>query len=71
MNNVSTDTQEKPVLNSSPDGRLGIVPLLSTMEIGQKINDHLVGWRKKRVEDECDDPSLTPKERKRCLMKRK
>ena len=51
MNNVSTDTQEKPVLNSSPDGRLGIIPLLSTMEIGRKINDHLVGWRKQRVED--------------------
>ena len=51
MNNVSTDTQEKPVLNSSPDGRLGIIPLLSTREIGQKVNDHLVGWRKQRVAD--------------------
>ena len=51
MNNFSTDTQEKPVLNSSPDGRLGIVPLLSTMEIGRKVNEHLVSWRKQRVKD--------------------
>ena len=46
MNTVSTDTQARPVLSASPDGRLGIIPLKSTQEIGRKINDHLVSWRK-------------------------
>ena len=49
MNTVSTDTQARPVLSASPDGRLGIIPLKSTQEIGRKINDHLVSWRKARV----------------------
>ena len=49
MNTVSTDTQARPVLSTSPDGRLGIIPLKSTQEIGRKINDHLVSWRKARV----------------------
>ena len=43
------DTQEKPVLNASPDGRLGIIPLKSTEAIGAKINEYLVRWRKDRV----------------------
>ncbi|MGX8702942.1 MAG: ribose-phosphate pyrophosphokinase, partial [bacterium] len=43
------DTQAKPVLNASPDGRLGIIPLKSTEAIGAKINEYLVHWRKDRV----------------------
>ena len=43
------DTQAKPVLNASPDGRLGIIPLKSTESIGAKINEYLVHWRKDRV----------------------
>ena len=43
------DTQAKPVLNASPDGRLGIIPLKSTEAIGARINEYLVHWRKDRV----------------------
>ena len=43
------DTQAKPVLDTTPEGRLAIVPLKSTMEIGRKIDEYLVEWRKKRV----------------------
>lgn len=43
------DTQAKPVLTTSPDGRLGIIALRSTEEIGRKINEYLVKWRKERV----------------------
>ena len=47
----TTDTQVTPVLSSSPDGRLGIIPLESIAGIGQKINNYLVEWRRNRVED--------------------
>lgn len=53
----ATDTQDKPVLSSHPEGRLAIVPLRSMTEIGQKVNDYLVKWRKKRVEDGILDGS--------------
>ena len=45
------DTQAKPVLKTSPDGRLAIIPLKSTEAVGAKINDYLVKWRKDRVKE--------------------
>ncbi len=45
------DTQARPVTQETPEWRLGIVPLSSTKEIGRKINDYLVAWRKARVEN--------------------
>ena len=51
-----TDTQLKPVLNTTPDGRLAIIPLKSTREICRKVNDYLVEWRKER-----DAKGLAPK----------
>lgn len=53
----ATDTQDKPVLSSHPEGRLAIVPLRSMTEIGRKVDDFLVKWRKKRVEDGVLDGS--------------
>ncbi len=44
-----TDTQLKPVLEMTPDGRLAIIPLKSTKEICRKIDDYLVEWRRERV----------------------
>ncbi len=51
-----TDTQAKPVLDSVPDGRLGLVPTVSMTEFGRKVNDYLVAWRKQRSEEgiSCD-----------------
>ena len=49
MINNADDTQVKPVTQETPEWRLGIVPLASTREIGSKINDYLVAWRKGRV----------------------
>ena len=46
MINNADDTQVKPVTQETPEWRLGIVPLASTREIGSKINDYLVAWRK-------------------------
>lgn len=36
-----TDTQAKPVLDSVPDGRLGLIATRSMTEFGQKVNDYL------------------------------
>lgn len=44
-----TDTQAKPVLDSIPDGRLGLIAARSMTEFGKKVNDYLVAWRKDRV----------------------
>ena len=49
MNQDAADTQARPVLDTAPDGRLGIIPLKSTQEIGRKVNDYLVEWRNSRV----------------------
>lgn len=44
-----TDTQAKPVLTTIPEGRLAIIPMKSTTEIGKKVDNYLVQWRKERV----------------------
>ncbi|HUM82218.1 MAG TPA: ribose-phosphate pyrophosphokinase [Lachnospiraceae bacterium] len=45
------DTQSTPVFETIPDGRLAIIPLKSTVDIGQKVNDYLVKWRSGRVKE--------------------
>ncbi len=50
MNNGSGITQEKPFNGASTYGKLGIIPLSSTKEIGAKVDAFLVEWRKERVE---------------------
>ena len=49
MNHISSDTQTAPVLTSTPDGHLSIVPMENMKEFGQKVNDYLVEWRRDRV----------------------
>lgn len=44
-----TDTQAKPVLDSVPEGRLGLIPARSMTEFGEKVNAFLVEWRKNRA----------------------
>lgn len=36
-------------LDTIPVGHLGIVPLPSCLEMGKKINEYIVGWRKERL----------------------
>ncbi len=49
MINYTDDTQDKPITQETPEWRLGIVPLASMKEIGDKVNNFLVTWRKERV----------------------
>ena len=48
MNNA--DKNEITDFHSIPEGRLAIIPLKSTKTIGEKVNNYLVDWRRKRVE---------------------
>lgn len=51
MTHNTTDTQIAPVLASTPDGHLSIIPMENMKEFGQKVNDYLVEWRRDRVLD--------------------
>ena len=50
MQDIQKDTSLKPEMNTIPEGRLAIIPLKSTEEIGRKVDAFLVKWRKERVE---------------------
>ena len=41
-------------LATLPVGRLGLIPLESCQELGQKVNEWLVKWRKERMHPEAD-----------------
>ena len=43
------DTQERPVLDTIPEGRLALIPLKSMENIGRKVDEYLVEWRTRRV----------------------
>ena len=39
---------DERILESMPDGALGLIPLKSCEELGAKVDQYLVGWREKR-----------------------
>ena len=39
-------------LTTLPVGRLGLIPLISCKDLGEKVNDWLIQWRKERSHDE-------------------
>ena len=41
-------------LNSIPVGSLGLIPLESCRELGEKVNNYLVKWRKEREHQHRD-----------------
>ena len=47
----TSDTQTAPVLSSQPDARLAVVALPGIAQLGQRVNDYLVEWRRHRVMD--------------------
>ena len=49
MKTSTSDTQSTPVLLSSPEGRLTLIPLECIKDIGEEVNDFLVEWRTDRV----------------------
>lgn len=51
MTSVKQDKESRTVYDTTPEGRLAIISLPSMQAMGRKVNDYLVAWRKKRVED--------------------
>lgn len=49
MSSDRLDSQEKPVLDTIPEGRLAIIATRSTEQVGRKVDEFLVEWRKERV----------------------
>ena len=38
---------DERILETMPDGALGLIPLKSCEELGAKVDQYLVGWREK------------------------
>ena len=41
-------------LTTLPVGRLGLIPLISCKDLGEKVNEWLIQWRKERSHEELD-----------------
>lgn len=46
---------DERILETIPDGALGLIPLKSCAELGEKVDRYLVGWREKREHEHQDD----------------
>ena len=57
MASDSNKSQLRPAFDTIPEGRLAIIPMSSTLNIGKKVNDYLVEWRKERVVQGIISPS--------------
>lgn len=55
-------------LETIPAGELGIIALKSCEALGQKINDHIVQWRKERAHAHIDSPLLQSYDRDSYLI---
>ena len=45
-------------LTTLPVGRLGLIPLISCKDLGEKVNEWLIQWRKERSHEELDSLPL-------------
>ena len=46
---------DERILETMPDGALGLIPLKSCEELGAKVDEYLVGWREKRQHEHLND----------------
>ena len=46
---------EEKTIETIPVGPLGLIPLQSCAELGAKVNDWLIGWRKERESEHKSD----------------
>ena len=49
---------DERILETMPDGALGLIPLESCKELGLKVDQYLVGWREKRQHQHQNDPAF-------------
>ncbi len=49
---------DERILETIPDGALGLIPLESCKELGDKVDKYLVGWREKREHEHIHDAAF-------------
>ena len=49
---------DERILETTPDGMLGLIPLPSCKEIGDKVDKYLVTWREKREHEHQNDAAF-------------
>ena len=49
---------DERILDTTPDGMLGLIPLQSCKEMGDKVNEYLVTWREKREHEHQHDAAF-------------
>lgn len=49
------NSNKEKLLNALPVGTLGVIPLESSRELGSKVNDYIVNWRKEREEQRANN----------------
>ena len=49
---------DERILDTTPDGMLGLIPLQSCKEMGDKVNEYLVTWRAKREHEHQNDAAF-------------
>ena len=49
---------DERILETMPDGALGLIPLKSCEELGAKVDKYLVGWREKRQQEHPNDAAF-------------
>ena len=49
---------DERILDTTPDGMLGLIPLQSCKEMGDKVNEYLVTWREKREHEHQNDAAF-------------
>ena len=52
-------SRSERILENIPVGSLGIIPLLGCEELGNKVNDYLVKWRRESAHEHKNDVAFS------------
>ena len=55
-------------LENIPVGSLGLIPIVGCEELGSKVNDYLVRWRRESAHEHKDDVAFSGYERERLIL---
>ncbi len=57
-------SRSERILENIPVGSLGIIPLLGCEELGNKVNDYLVKWRRESAHEHKNDVAFSGYEKR-------
>ena len=61
-------SRSERILENIPVGSLGIIPLLGCEELGNKVNDYLVKWRRESAHEHKNDVAFSGYEKDNYLI---